>query len=83
MTEVVFEVTRPQLIRVALVFSKMDICCPITVVEDAVRGVAVTVPVVAAPAVNGDPVASVKLVTAGRVELYEKKPHSVTASEPV
>ena len=49
------------------VFSKMDICCPMTVELDAVRTVPVTVPVVADPAVKGVPVESESAVVAGRV----------------
>src|SRR4051812_32414227 len=63
-TEVVFEVTSPQDGVALPLFSKIDICWPITVVLDAVRGVAVTVPVVAEPAVNGEPVASESAETA-------------------
>src|SRR5258708_17893063 len=67
MTLVVFAVTRPQLTRVALVLSKIDICWPITVADEAVTAVAVTVPEVAPPPVKGDPVAYVRAATAGRV----------------
>jgi hypothetical protein len=49
---------------------------PRTVLEDAVSGVPVTVPVVAEPAVNGEPVPADRVPKVCR-------PHSVTVSGPV
>jgi hypothetical protein len=67
-TLVVFDVTSPHDTRVAFVFSTMASCCPITVALDAVSVVPVVVPVVALPAVNGDPVASLKFAVVGNAE---------------
>ena len=78
-TEVVFDVTSPQEGVALPVFSKIVCSCPCTVELDAVNGVPVTVPVVAFPEVNGEPV----VPDIAPPMVPTSKPHSVTASVPV
>src|SRR4051812_49264584 len=81
-TDVVLDNTRPHDWFVPEVRSISVFACPCTVVVEAVSGVAVTVPVVAEPAVNGEPVAEESAVPP-MVPRLPIRPHSVTASGPV
>src|SRR5256885_15519113 len=81
-TDVEFAVTRPQCGVALPVFSTTVKTWPCTPAADAVSGVAVTVPVVALPAVNGEPVADDSAVPPMAPKLPSRA-HSVTASGPV
>src|SRR5262245_65494521 len=81
-TDVVFDRTGPHDRFVPLVRSISVFAWPCTVVVDAVNGVPVTVPVLALPVVNGEPV-ELDSAVPPMAPRFPSRPHSVTASEPV